>query len=89
MKYIVIILVSFLTEHSHAQDLISVANTLLNDKNYVEAKLAIDEALENENNFENPRAWYTKGRIYHEIIKAGDPSLDSLKSDRKTFLEDI
>ena len=78
MKYVVIILVSFLTEHSRAQDLISVANTFLNDKNYIEAKAAIDEAFEDSATEENPRAWYTKARVYHEILKSNEAQLTSL-----------
>lgn len=89
MKYVVIILVSFLTEHSHAQDLISVANTFLNDKNYLEAKAAIDEAFEAPTAEENPRAWYTKARIYHEILKSTEPQLSSLKKEEKKFVKDV
>ncbi len=75
-----------LTGHSHAQDLISVANTFLNDKNYTEAKAAIDEAFESDGAKENPRAWYTKARVYHEVLKSTDSNLDSLKRDEKAFL---
>lgn len=89
LKYVVIILVSLITEHTHAQDLISVANTFLNDKNYIEAKSAIDEAFDENENLENPRAWYTKGRIYHEIYKSKDSSLDSLKKEPKAFIEQV
>ncbi|KYG77958.1 hypothetical protein AWW68_04095 [Roseivirga spongicola] len=89
MKYVVIILVSLLTEHSHAQDLISVANTFLNDKNYLEAKAAIDEAFESDQADENPRAWYTKARIYHEILKSTDQALKEIKSDQKAFVAEV
>ncbi|WP_420384661.1 hypothetical protein [Roseivirga sp.] len=89
MKYVVIILVSLLTEHSYAQDLISVANTFLNDKNYIEAKAAIDEAFLEEGANENPRAWYTKARIYHEIVKSSDPDLESIKADEKQFIQQV
>ncbi len=30
---------------------------------------------------ENPRAWYTKGRVYHEILKSDDPNLNQFKGD--------
>ena len=66
-----------------AQDLISVANTFLNDKNYVEAKTAIDEAFESAGALTDPRAWYTKARVYHEILKNDSPQLSSIKSDYK------
>ena len=89
MKYVVIILVSLLTEHSHAQDLISVANTFLNDKNYLEAKASIDEAFEEESALENPRAWYTKARIFHEILKSTEPQLNNLKADEKKFVKEV
>lgn len=89
MKYVVIILVSLITEHFHAQDLVSVANTFLNDKNYVEAKATIDEAFEGEESKQNARAWYTKARIYHEILKSTDPELNSFKKDEESFVNEI
>lgn len=89
MKNVVIILVSLFTGHSNAQDLISIANTFLNDKNYVEAKATIDEAFEIEESKENPRAWYTKARIYHEILKSKDAKLDEFKTDEKAFIAKV
>ncbi|NVJ46152.1 MAG: hypothetical protein HWE07_03460 [Cytophagia bacterium] len=89
LKYVVIILVSLVTEHFHAQDLISVANTFLNDENYIEAKATIDEAFEGEEAKQSPRAWYTKARIYHEILKSTDPQLNTFKKDEKSFVNEI
>tara|TARA_Y100000114_G_C11764078_1_gene332142 strand:- start:13592 stop:14986 length:1395 start_codon:yes stop_codon:yes gene_type:complete len=89
LKYVVIILVSLLTEHARAQDLISVANTFLNDKNYVEAKAAIDEAFQAAEAKQNPRAWYTKARVYHEILKSSDPAIQEIKADQKQLVTTI
>lgn len=89
MKYVILILVSLLTESAHSQDLISVANTFLNDQNYIEAKSTIDEAFEKNDMTQNPRAWYIKARVYHEILKAEDPNLDQFKKDRKVFIATI
>jgi len=72
---VLIILITLLSENSNSQDLISVANTFLNDKNYAEAKTAIDEAFSSSDIVTNPRAWYTKARVYHEILKSNDPSV--------------
>lgn len=82
-------MVSLFTEHFHAQDLVSVANTFLNDKNYIEAKATIDEAFENEESKQNPRAWYTKAKIYHEILNSEDPELNTFKEDKKSFVNEI
>ena len=89
MKYVFFILITLFAENSNSQDLISIANTLLNDKNYVEAKSAIDEAFENPDVSSNPRAWYTKARVYHEILKTKDKAVGVLKRDQKTFVNEI
>lgn len=89
MKYVILILVSLFAESTHSQDLVSVANTFLNDQNYVEAKSAIDEAFQKNDIAQNPRAWYIKARVYHEILKADDPSLNQFKKDRKAFIATI
>lgn len=87
MRFIFIILLSLTAKTTSAQDLISVANTFLNDKNYVEAKNAIDEAFEEPEMLQNPRAWYTKARVYHEILKSEDPSLSAYKEDYSGFID--
>ena len=89
MKYVFFILITLFAEYSNSQDLISIANTLLNDKNYIEAKSAIDEAFESSDVNSNPRAWYTKARVYHEILKSKDKAVDILKRDQKTFVSEI
>lgn len=89
LRFLVIILLSFTAENTFAQDLISVANTLLNDKNYVEAKTAIDEAFEESDMLQNPRAWYTKARVYHEILKSEEPELNQFKVDYEAFIGEV
>ncbi len=81
MRYILVILFSLSAKPSYSQDLISVANTFLNDKNYIEAKEAIDEAFDNPEAQIDPRAWYTKARVYHEILKSDQVQLRAIKSD--------
>ena len=82
-------MLSFSSGPSSEQDLISVANTFLNDKSFVEAKDAIDDAFEDPVTVENPRAWYTKARVYHEILKNNDPELASLKQNYDSFIDQI
>lgn len=89
MKYVVFILITLFSEGTHSQDLISVANSFLNNKDYVQAKEAIDEAFLAPDANENPRAWYTKARVYHEILKAKEPRLNQFKSNPKTFVAGI
>jgi len=89
LKYVIIILITLLSEYPNSQDLISVANTFLNDKNYTEAKSAIDEAFANTDVTTNPRAWYTKARVYHEILKSDDKELNPLKRDQDGFVNTI
>lgn len=71
------------------QDLVSAANTFLNDRNFTEAKTSIDAALKDSDLSINPRAWYTKSRVYHEILKSNDPDLDNFKKDLPSFVNDI
>ena len=89
MKYVLVILITLLSEYSNSQDLISVANTLLNDKNYTEAKAAIDQAFADPEIVSNPRAWYTKARVYHEILKSSDQNLESIKKNKDDFVNRI
>ncbi len=89
MKLVVTIFILFLSGSGNSQDLVSIANTFLNDRNYVEAKNAIDEALKDTSFVKNPRAWYTKGRVYHEILKSKNPDLDKFKTDVADFVSDI
>lgn len=89
LRFIVIILLSFSAEHSSAQDLISIANTFLNDKNYIEAKNSIDDAFDDEAMRQNPRAWYTKARVYHEILKSQSPELDDIKTNYEGFINQV
>lgn len=72
-----------------AQDFISVANTLLNDQSYIEAKDAIDDAFEKDGVDQNPRAWYTKARVYHEIYKSDRPELNDLNKHRTLLASEI
>ncbi len=89
LRYVIAILLTTLFNSGNPQDLISVANSLLNDKNYIEAKEAIDEVFLKPEMAENARAWYTKGRIYHEILKNNDAELAKLKSDIDGFVKSI
>jgi tetratricopeptide (TPR) repeat protein len=79
----------FMPDSGYPQDLVSVANTFLNDRNFEEAKHAIDEAMKDSDFAINPRAWYTKGRVYHEILKSKDPDLDNFKKDIPTFVSAV
>lgn len=89
MRFVITILLIFLSHSGFSQDLVTVANSLLNEKNYLEAKSKIEEAFQKAEMEKNARAWYTKGRIYHEILKANDPKLESLKKDTKDFASEI
>lgn len=89
MRLFIIILIVALPNTGHTQDLVSVANSLLNDKNYLEAKSTIDDAFQNADLSQNSRAWFTKGRIYHEILKSKDTSLNSVKKDLIDFTEEV
>ena len=89
MRYVIIILLHTLLYPGQSQDLVTVANDFLNDKNYIEAKRSIDEAFVKSDLSNNARAWYTKGRIYHEILKNNDPSVDQFKTNISEFVEEI
>ncbi|MCE7994953.1 MAG: tetratricopeptide repeat protein [Roseivirga sp.] len=89
MRYVIAILLTTLFNSGYPQDLISVANSFLNDKNYHEAKEAIDEVFLKPEMAENARAWYTKGRIYHEILKNDAPDLDKFKVRIDQFVNQI
>lgn len=89
LRYVIVILLHTLLFPGKSQDLISIANSFLNDKNYVEAKKSIDEAFVKSDLSQNARAWYTKGRVYHEILKAEDPALDQFKTNLSSFVGDI
>lgn len=89
LRYVIVIFLYTLLSPGKSQDLISVANGFLNDKNYVEAKRSIDEAFVKTDQSDNPRAWYTKGRVYHEILKSPEPALNQYKSNLSSFVGDI
>ncbi|GAB5524668.1 MAG: hypothetical protein Roseis2KO_25400 [Roseivirga sp.] len=89
MRYVIIIFLTTLFNSGQPQDLISVANGLLNDKNYSEAKEAIDKVFLKPEMAENARAWYTKGRIYHEILKNDNPDLARFKINADQFVKQI
>jgi len=89
LKYVVFILVFFSSERVISQDLISVASTFLNDKNYIEAKSSIDEAFETTTLVDNPGAWFMKARIYHEILLSNDRNLEQFKRNRNEFVSTI
>lgn len=89
MKRVLLIYILFLSANSYSQDLISIATTYLNDKNYVEAKGAIDEAFGQSDNSDNPRAWFMKARIYHEILESKDASLNQFKSNPTELITSI
>lgn len=69
--------------------MISVATTFLNDKNYVEAKGAIDEAFSKSGASDNPRAWFMKARIYHEILESKEASLNQFKSNPTELITSV
>jgi len=89
LRFIFIILFIFSAELSSAQDLITLANTYLNNEKYAEAKQAIDDAFQNNEVIDNPRAWYTKARVYHEILKSEDPAFDAYKADYEDFVNQV
>jgi len=89
LKLIVTIFMFFMPDTGESQDLVSIANTFLNDRNFEEAKSAIDKAMKDSAFVINPRAWYTKGRVYHEILKSKDPDLDRFKGDVSDFVSAI
>jgi tetratricopeptide (TPR) repeat protein len=81
LRYLLIILLSVCATFSYSQDLISVANTFLNDKDYAQAKSSINEALNQPDLQLDPRAWYTKARVYHEIFKNTEEELKQVESN--------
>ena len=89
LRYVIVILFHLLLNPGNSQDLISVANSFLNEKNYVEAKKSIDEAFVKSDLSQNARAWYTKGRVYHEILKSDDSNLDGYKANLSSFVGEI
>lgn len=89
MKCVLFILLLLLTGHGHAQDGIAIANQKLDQKEYLEAKSAIDKVFEAESVVENARAWYTKGRVYHEILKSQDASLNALKQNPSSLVSEV
>lgn len=89
LRYVIIILLYTLIDPGQSQDLVSVANSFLNEKNYLEAKTSIDEAFVKSDMSQNARAWYTKGRIYHEILKSEDPALNQFKNNITKFVGEI
>lgn len=89
MKYTLFILILIISGHSHAQDGIAISNQKLDQKQYLEAKSAIDKVFEAENLAENARAWYTKGRVYHEILKSDDARVKSLKENRTAWVSQV
>ena len=89
MRYVIVLVISFFAGSGHSQDLISAATTFLNEKNYVEAKTAIDDAFLKPDAVNNPRAWYTKGRVYHEILKSNDPGLAKIKENPEQLVNTI
>lgn len=82
-------MVFFYSERVISQDLISVASTFLNDKNYIEAKSSIDEAFEKTTLVDNPGAWFMKARIYHEILLSNDRNLEQFKRNKNEFVGTI
>ena len=89
MKKFLTILTLFIASFGHAQeDLISTANTLLESQKLTEAKNTIERAFQNSNIQQNPRAWYIKGRIFHEILKSKNPDLDVFKKNLKAFAQE-
>lgn len=78
-----------MVEKSVSQDLISVASTFLNDKNYIEAKASIDAAFKDGNIVDNPGAWFMKARIYHEIFLSNDRNLKQFKQDQNALINTI
>ncbi|PIW04925.1 MAG: hypothetical protein COW40_07645 [Cytophagales bacterium CG17_big_fil_post_rev_8_21_14_2_50_40_13] len=89
LRLFITILIFTFNKTGFSQDLVTIANTLLNDKNYLEAKSTIEDAFKSPDMQENARAWYTKGRIYHEILKSDNPQLNTFKKDTKDFASEV
>jgi tetratricopeptide (TPR) repeat protein len=89
LRYVIVIFFTLAFKPGIPQDLISAANSFLNEKNYTEAKEVIDEAFHKPEMLKNARAWYTKGRIYHEIFKNDGPELTQFKTDPVAFVSEV
>ncbi|MGW8123303.1 tetratricopeptide repeat protein [Roseivirga echinicomitans] len=89
MRFAITILFALITGNGYAQDLVSVASTFLNDNKYIEAKTTIDEVFTNPNEEKTARAWYTKGRVYHEILKSDATEFNKFKPDLKDFAGEV
>lgn len=55
----------------------------------MEAKGVIDEAFGAPGTSDNPRAWFMKARIYHEILESKDASLDQFKTSPTKFIASV
>ena len=89
LRLTITILFALLTGPSYSQDLVTVASTFLNDNKYIEAKETIDEVFESPDGDKSARAWYTKGRIYHEILNSDAPEFRKFKPDLKDFAGEV
>jgi Tfp pilus assembly protein PilF len=89
LRLLITILFFTFSQLGFSQDLVTLANGMLNDKNYIQAKTTIEEAFKSGEMESNARGWYTQGRIYHEILKSDDPKVKSLKSNPKDFASEI
>ena len=89
LRLAITILFTLITSPAFSQDLVTVASTFLNDNKYVEAKETIDEVFEKPDGDKSARAWYTKGRIYHEILKSDAPEFNKFKSNLKDFTGEV
>ncbi|WP_323755560.1 tetratricopeptide repeat protein [Roseivirga sp.] len=89
MRLAITILLTLITGSGYSQDLVTVASTFLNDNKYIEAKETIDDVFENPDGNKSARAWYTKGRIYHEILKSDAPEFDIFKVDLNGFAAEV
>lgn len=89
VRILVVIFFLWINDSGHSQDLVSQANSLLSERNYGEAKKTIDLALADSILIRSARTWYTKGRVYHEILKSRNPDLEIYKADIPEFVSEI
>ncbi len=89
MRLAITIILITIAGTGFSQDLVSVANNLLNDKKYIEAKSTIDEVFSHPNSTQNARSWYTKGRIYHEILNSNISVIKTYKTDPSEFAAEV
>ncbi|HET6244415.1 MAG: hypothetical protein H0V01_15340 [Bacteroidetes bacterium] len=91
-KFILFVLLAINLSAYAQSNKVAIALTHFQNENYSEAKLAIDDAANDEISSLDPYTWYVHGFIYKEIYKASQKSnpisnlrLESLESFKKSI----